>query len=463
MSGRYEILDILAQDGDGVAFHAEDRETGHEVVLRRFFPFGADGGGLVDEERAAYEIAVRRLMQVSHPALRNVLDGGTDPVDGMPFLVTEWIEGRPLSERLAERELSPPSAKALIDLALETCQVLSQTFQEESVWIETSTDSILLGPSGQERQVTFRISPLRWLGEDQSRKGLRSLLRLGEESTGWNRRMLSDSAGEGLGAWIKALRKNPDQWSLEQARYALHHGPDSLATAPKSEIRSSAPISPAHATIPAQTTPPVLASKDRTNWWPWIAASVLTTLATAFVLWQAFRPRDEPPPPVVAEAKAADGAPAADDAAEPATAAPGMSAAERASARAAQLAQEVEEIAEIPEAGTAGMASPELNARLIEVGKQLRDNIGKQTRIEARIYSVRPSNSGKTLYIEFGSSASPDAVCARHLTKSGVFTEERLREFIGKLVRVKGEIVHDPSGRIAIDIASEDGLKILES
>src|SRR5690606_38183177 len=101
-------------------------------------------------------------------------------VDGMPFIVTEWLEGRPLSERLLERPLSPPSAKALIDLALETCQILSETFQEESVWIETDPESIVLGESEQERQVTFWISPLRWLGEANTRGGLRPILEMAE-------------------------------------------------------------------------------------------------------------------------------------------------------------------------------------------------------------------------------------------------------------------------------------------
>ena len=98
---RFEILDILAQDEQGVVFHALSKEDGSEVVLRRFFPFGADGGGREGEEQKVYLAAIERLKTVEHPTLRRVLDGGADPVDGMPFLVTEWIEGRPLAEHLA--------------------------------------------------------------------------------------------------------------------------------------------------------------------------------------------------------------------------------------------------------------------------------------------------------------------------------------------------------------------------
>jgi hypothetical protein len=451
VSRRYEILDILTQDASGVAFRAEDRETGREVVLRRFFPFGPGGDGLDDEERAAYEIAVRRLITVSHPALRNVLDGGTDPNDGMPFVVTEWIEGEPLSRRLAERPLSPPSVKALLDLALETCQVLSGIFQEECVWIETSTASIVLGPSGQERQVTFRISPLRWLGEDDSRRGLRSILHLAEEATGWHRRMLSDQAGEGLGGWIKALRKDPDRWSLEQARFALHHGPEALEGGPATGLSPVAPLSPAHATIPARTTAPLPPQRNRTLWWPWIVTASVIVVLIGFVYWQAYRPR-EIPSPVPVTSSTAPGAESASDR--------GLTDAERVSRRAAELAKEISGIAEIPEPGTAGVVSPEVNQRLIEVGRQLRENPGKTTKITARLFAVRASGSGKTIYLEFGSTEDPDAICARYRTDQGIFTEVELRGHIGKVVRVRGKVVNDSGGRIAIDLTGKDGLKV---
>lgn len=455
MSGRYEILDILTQDADGVAFHAEDRELGKEVVLRRFFPFGAEGGGLVDEERVAYEIAVRRLMGISHPALRNVLNGGTDPNDGMPFLVTEWLGGSPLLHRLREKPLSPQSAKALIDLALETCQVLSEAFQEECIWIETATSSILLNGIDPERQVTFRISPLRWLGEDESRQGLRSLLRLAEEATGWNKRMLSDGSGDGFGGWIKALRKDPNQWSLEQARFALHHGPASLAAAPQDVVHRSGPISPAHATIPAQTTAPTLKSNKDTTWWPWIAAISLTLAASIFVFWQAFRQRDDPPPPVTGTGKPAEAAVEAPTA---------MSDSDRIAARAAEMAAEIERMSAAHENKNPPpvAASPEVNAHLIQVGRELRKRVGASTKLEARLVSVRASKSGKTVYLEFGTSADPDAICARYRTELKAFTEEQLRGHVGKRLRIRGKVVNDPSGRVAIDIGGKKAVEVLK-
>jgi hypothetical protein len=100
---KYEILDILAQDKSGIVFHAEDRDTGRSVVLRRFFPFGPDGGGLQEGERVVYMTALERVRDFRHPTLRTIIDGGCDPVDGIPFLVSEWVEGQRLGELLKPR------------------------------------------------------------------------------------------------------------------------------------------------------------------------------------------------------------------------------------------------------------------------------------------------------------------------------------------------------------------------
>ena len=121
MIKRFQIEDLLVQDLSGVVFRAWDTETGQTVAVRRFFPFGANGGGLEDEEQAAYQVAVGRLAAISHPALRTVICGGCDPIDGMPFIATEWIEGARLRSFIERGPLTPAEATHLLGQALEVC------------------------------------------------------------------------------------------------------------------------------------------------------------------------------------------------------------------------------------------------------------------------------------------------------------------------------------------------------
>jgi len=470
VTGRYEILDIVSQDEDGVVFQAEDRQTGATVALRRFFPFGAGAGGLEGEERDAYEVAVRRLADVDHPALRRIVDGGTDPVDGMPFLVTEWLEGITLSDRLATRLLSPQSAKALADAALEASQVLSQALGEDSVWVETRTESIVLCEHDGEHHLSFWISPLRWLGRAEDSRSLRPLLQLVEEATGWHGQIISDEAGDGLGGWLTALRQRADDWSLDDARQALHAAaaPPSPPVAPPPPVAPAPmappPAAPAPAAYGRGPVPPVLAS-SRTVWWPWALVGCLFLLAAGFMIWKGLKP---PPPPAVATRTDPAPPPPATrpspakpvEAAEPEPA----DTAAAASARAAELAAKLAEMGDEAFTPDPGFVYPEENAQLIRIGTQLRDRVGSRIRLETRIREVRSSDSGKTIYLEFGTTREANALCARYLTKLGAggMSADALRALVGKRVKVSGTVVNDPSGRIALDLTTRGDIELVD-
>lgn len=202
-----------------MVFQAEDRESGKTVVLRRFFPYGPEGGGLQEAERSAYMAALDRVRDLRHPTLRTTLDGGCDPVDGMPFLVTEWVEGQRLAELLRSRPLSPGSTKALLSHALEASKELARAFGEEAVWVETAPESIVLPVEGE--MITFWICPMKWLSSPEKRGGLLPLARLAEKALHWRGKPVAGTA-EGLGSWVKAVRDNPNRWTLDEALQALH-------------------------------------------------------------------------------------------------------------------------------------------------------------------------------------------------------------------------------------------------
>lgn len=221
MIQRFQIEDLVVQDNSGVVFRALDTETGQTVALRRFFPFGPTGGGLNKDEQAAYDVAVERLAGVSHPALRAVICGACDPVDGMPFIATEWIEGNRLQSFVNIAPLAPAEAANLLGLALEVSQLLSEMLEEEAVWVETCLEAIVVGSEDSHRGFTFWISPLKWLGTNEGQHGLESIITLTEQVLGWQDQEISDQAGMGLGAWLNWLRASVKTASLDEAREML--------------------------------------------------------------------------------------------------------------------------------------------------------------------------------------------------------------------------------------------------
>jgi hypothetical protein len=218
---RYQIQDIIAQDASGIVFHAMDVETHAAVAVRRFFPFGADGEGLQGEQQIAYEIAIGRLAGIHHPGLRAVISGGCDPVDGMPFIATEWIEGETLRVHRQGKPLSAAEAIQVLTRAMEVCELLSLVLAEEGIWVETGLDSIVVDREDGGRGVTFWISPLKWLGRGEEDRDFQSIITLTEELMGWQGETVNDQAGRGLGGWLRWLRGASATTSLNEAREML--------------------------------------------------------------------------------------------------------------------------------------------------------------------------------------------------------------------------------------------------
>jgi Tol biopolymer transport system component/serine/threonine protein kinase len=102
--GPYEISAHLGGGGMGEVYRARDTRLGRDVavkILRR---------RLLDEAgRARFEREARAIAALSHPNVLAVHDVGDD--DGLPYLVTELLDGETLRERLARGV--PPVARAL--------------------------------------------------------------------------------------------------------------------------------------------------------------------------------------------------------------------------------------------------------------------------------------------------------------------------------------------------------------
>lgn len=427
LSHRFQIQDLIAQDLSGVTFRALDVETGVPVAVRRFFPFGVDGGGLFDEERSSYDVAVARLAGLKHPGLRAVLTGGCDPVDGMPFVVTEWITGQALADKLEHGVFSPAAAIRVLDRALEISEALSRVLGEEAVWVET-TASLIIEDSGESgRGLTFSISPMKWLGGETTRRSLVPVAELAEDLLGWRGMMVADQAGNGLGMWVKWVRAHPETITLFEARQSL------------ASFTGGAAPEPAATIVQAPPTPVPVAAPASWQWLVWVIGLLVVVVAAAG--WWMLKlpagtgtagspPGTGPAPQVPVRG----GAPATP-----------QSAAATRTAESKRLEEINALAATLVQGGRQAQGAPEAKpGRVFQSGETqaIMNERDREVTVEGVLKNIRSSDSGKSLYLEFEETTPKEEVRGYIKTKNAGddMSEQALKELLGKRIRISGAV-----------------------
>lgn len=455
VSERYQIQEIVTQDESGVLFRALDTDSGRMVGLRRFFPFGRDGGGLDAGEGVEYRRSVAQMTTLKLPTLRAVLDGGCDPVDGFPYLVTAWVEGETLADLLVDGKFEADATAGLLDQALELCERISGVLGSEALWVKTAPETIVATGAGRERHFTFGLSPIRWLVDSRDRRSLLPLVGLAEALMGWQGRWLKQQAGGGLGGFLKWLRGNAQSTSLREARLQLARltGREAPAVAepkpvPQAEPAAtadparhlppsnSATAAPAASAAPAATAAPradtepspILAPAERPqgNPWRWVAGLLLAIGGLTW--WVIQHP---------AGAKSA--AQAAPQSAE------------------AKRLEEVQQLA--AKLVSAGGGESARSVFAVEDRQALLNEAGKRITVEGEVVNVKASASGKTLYLEFV-GCETNGIRGRVVVKDATpeLTEPALRKWLSKRVRVTGTVKH-LKGRPEITLADGDAIR----
>ena len=421
------------------------------MAVRRFFPFGADGGGLQVDEQSAYQIALERLAGLQHPALRSVICGGCDPVDGMPYIATEWIEGESLQWFIEQDPLAVEIAAEVIDQALAVSELLSQVLAEEAVWVETELPMIIYGNEQSGRRFTFWISPLKWLGGHGKSSGLKSIITLTEDIMDWKNRSGSGPTGHGLDNWLAWLRGVAATASLHEAREML---------AAMVGVNSP-PVATQLAAPPVR--PQVQARRSSSFRMLWVINIGLAVMAAGLGEWvlirqrvdEASRPLPVLVPPVSNNGKKGPAIPgkehpAARQAAEPGVLIPKVD------------PERVKILATQRKAAEDNKGVISWNSRELLV-----QNAGKEVVVEGVLADIGFSDSEKTLYLLFSKPPGQNDPRGAVILKSAAadLTEDALKPLIGHKIRLRGMVeVQTISGlqRPDIKIKERASIQVIE-
>src|SRR5947207_8016255 len=114
--GRFTLLDTVGQGAFGTVYRARDPELDRTVALK--VPRAGNVAGPQELDRFLRE--ARSVAQLRHPSIVAVHEVGQ--VNGLPYLVSDFVEGLTLGDRLSTRRLGQREAAELLAKVAEAVQ-----------------------------------------------------------------------------------------------------------------------------------------------------------------------------------------------------------------------------------------------------------------------------------------------------------------------------------------------------
>lgn len=134
--GRFELRSELGDGSFGYVFRAHDLELDRDVAVK----IGRAGVLAGDEDVNAFLREARAASQLSHPGIVAIHDSGQTE-DGVCFLVSEYVEGETLEERLKREKFAPGESARLI---AEVSEALSYAHEHEVIHRDIKPSNIII-------------------------------------------------------------------------------------------------------------------------------------------------------------------------------------------------------------------------------------------------------------------------------------------------------------------------------
>jgi serine/threonine protein kinase/Tol biopolymer transport system component len=149
--GPYEIVALLGAGGMGEVYRARDTRLGREVAVK-VMPRGMAGD---PERQQRFEAEARAAGSLNHPNIVTLHDVGV--ADGIPYLVTEVLEGESL-RALFER--GPVPLARAVDLIVQLSAGLTAAHSKGIVHRDLKPENIFILSDGRLKILDFGIAKL---------------------------------------------------------------------------------------------------------------------------------------------------------------------------------------------------------------------------------------------------------------------------------------------------------------
>lgn len=143
-----ELVEEIGRGGMGSVWKARDLRLGRDVAVKFLRPRTA-----TPDAEARFEREARALAHLRHPGI--VAIHGSGRVDGLSYLVMEYVEGRTLASLL------PLPVEKAVDVARQLCDALAYAHERGLVHRDVKPENILVDAAGRVTLTDFGIARLR--------------------------------------------------------------------------------------------------------------------------------------------------------------------------------------------------------------------------------------------------------------------------------------------------------------
>jgi tRNA A-37 threonylcarbamoyl transferase component Bud32 len=161
--GDYEVLGMLGRGGEGVVYKARHQPLGRLVALKML---RADAQ-LHPEALLRFRHEAETLARLRHPNIVQVYEVGE--CDGRPYFALEYVEGGPLSARLAGQPLPAREAAALVETLARAVEVAHRA---GVVHRDLKPSNVLLTADGTPKITDFGLAKRIQVEMSLTRTGL---------------------------------------------------------------------------------------------------------------------------------------------------------------------------------------------------------------------------------------------------------------------------------------------------
>jgi serine/threonine-protein kinase len=149
--GHYRILEEVGAGGMGVVYRAHDEQLERDVAVKVL-----PSGTLSDETaRKHLRKEAMALAKLNHPNIETVYEFGTQ--DGTDFLVTEYVPGKTLADRLAG---GPWLEKEILALGMQIAAALEEAHEHGIVHRDLKPSNIAVTAKGVAKVLDFGLAKL---------------------------------------------------------------------------------------------------------------------------------------------------------------------------------------------------------------------------------------------------------------------------------------------------------------